>query len=51
MTVSVLTEIDEALHDRLRTALAATGLDADEAINAAIALWLTIQGRNADVTH
>jgi len=51
MTVSILTEIDEALHDRLRTALAATDLDEDEAINAAIALWLTIQGRNADATH
>jgi RNA polymerase primary sigma factor len=35
MTVSILTEIDEALHDRLRTALAATDLDEDEAINAA----------------
>lgn len=46
MTVSVLIEVDENLHDRLRTALAATGLDKDEAINAAIALWLTIQGRN-----
>jgi len=46
MTVSVLAEIDENLHDRLRAALAATGLDKDEAINAAIALWLTIQGRN-----
>ena len=51
MKVTILLDVDEALHDRLRTALAATGLDKDEAINAAIALWLTIQGRDADASH
>lgn len=44
-TVSLLIELDPDLHDRQRQAQTETGLSQDEIINAALKLWLSIQGR------
>lgn len=47
-TVSLLIELEQELHDRQRQAQKDTGLSQDEIINAALKLWLDIQGRKAE---